>query len=315
VTRRRAVRLAVIGAGRMGRVHLQALRAATSCRAVAVADPSVQARAAAGADGLATYPCARSLFAAGGFDAVIVATPTDLHLDTMRMLLEEGVPVLCEKPCGASVAEAREIATLAAERGVPVQVGFFRRFIAELADFRERLRAGELGDVAHLATFQWDGQPPPAAFYASSGGVFADMAIHDFDEIRWLSGQEFESVAGFGAPLRDAPFVAGDPGHVQLAAQLSGGALATISLGRRFAPGDALRVEATGTRGTACCAFMWPPNEERVFVEAVRRQDEAFAAAARGAPVVGATPADAVAALQVAELAQRSVQLRAPNVA
>jgi myo-inositol 2-dehydrogenase/D-chiro-inositol 1-dehydrogenase len=303
------VRLAVVGAGRMGRVHLEALRRSSKVRAVAAADPSAAAREALAAAGLAVHAGVTELLESGGFDAAIVAAPSDRHVETVMALLEAGVPVLCEKPCGLDTGEAGRIAALAQTTGVPVQVGFFRRFVPALQAFRDRLRAGELGEVAQLATFQWDGEPPPAAYYTSSGGVFADMAIHDFDELRWLSGQELEEIAGMGASLQDTPTVAGDPGHVELVARLSGGTLATLSLGRRFGPGDALRVEAVGTRGVESCAFMWPPEDAEIFVDAVRRQAEAFAGAVRGGPVVGATPADAVAALAAAELARRSVPL------
>lgn len=301
------VRLAVVGVGRMGRAHLTALGRAKGVRAVAVADPAPAAREALAADGLSAHRDVDELVAAGGFDAAIVAAPSDRHLETVTALVRAGIPVLCEKPCGVTRDEADAVAALAAETGVLVQVGFFRRFVPALQAFRQRLLAGELGDVAQLSTFQWDGEPPSEAFYASSGGVFVDMAIHDFDELRWLSGRELEAFAGFGGPLEGTPSVPGDPGHVELVARLTGGVLATISLGRRFAPGDALRIEAVGTRGAEACAFMWPPDDAAVFLDAVRRQDEAFADAVRGGPVLGATPADAVAALAAAELASRAL--------
>lgn len=305
------VRIALVGAGRMGHVHLEALRDAGAAVPVAVAEPAAPVREALAADGLAVHPDVGALLRAGGFDAAIVATPSDRHLDTVTALLAAGVPVLCEKPCGIDTEQAGSVAELAEASGLPVQVGFFRRFVPALVEFRERLLAGTLGRVAQLSTFQWDGEAPTAAYYEFCGGVLADMAIHDFDELRWLSGEEFEAIAGFGGALADTPSVPGDPGHVELVARLSGGTLATMSLGRRFGPGDALRVEAVGMDGVDSCAFMWPPDDRAVFVDAIRRQHEAFAAAVRGAPVRGATPADAVAALAVAELAQRSVALPA----
>ena len=117
----------------------------------------------------------------------------------------------------------------------------------------------------------------------SSGGIFVDMGVHEFDQIRWLSGQEFSRLDVAVASVTAAPESA------QVLCTLSGGSTALVSLGRRFALGDVCRVEAFGTHDAEDCRFLWPPDGERVFLDALRRQAEAFAAWVRGGAATGAT--------------------------
>ena len=176
-----------------------------------------------------------------------------------------------------------------------LQVAYWRRFVPALQRLRQRIANGELGALYFLACYQWDGEPPPAQFDAGSGGIFVDMGVHEFDQIRWLSGQEFSRLDVAVASVSAAPESA------QVLCTLSGGSTALVSLGRRFPLGDVCRVEAFGTRDAEDCRFLWPPDGERVFLDALRRQAEAFAAWVRGGEATGATAADAVAALAAAE--------------
>jgi myo-inositol 2-dehydrogenase / D-chiro-inositol 1-dehydrogenase len=299
-----SARIAVIGAGRMGRVHLRALRAAERARPVAVVDPVDEARAAAAGDGLAAHASVDALLDTGGFDAVLIAAPTDLHRGLVERLAAAGVAMLCEKPCGLTADDARA-ATEAAERaGVPLQIGYWRRFVPELRDLRARLGRGELGEPQLVACHQWDEAPPPAGFRERSGGIAIDMAVHEIDQLRWLLGQEVgELAAAAGGP-------AAPPGDADVAVavgRLSGGAVGTITLGRRFPDGDSCWAELWGTGGYARVPFMWGAGGERVFTAALAAQADAFAAALAGDPVRGATGADAVAALAAAERLRRAL--------
>jgi hypothetical protein len=160
----------------MGRVHLEALGDARRAHAVAVVEPAAAARGAASALGLATYAGVDELLGAGGFDAALIAAPSDLHVDLVERLSAAGVPVLCEKPCGLRADDARAAAEAAAAAGVLLQVGYWRRFVPELVALRERLVAGELGDISLLACWQWDAEPPSPAFHARSGGISIDAS-------------------------------------------------------------------------------------------------------------------------------------------
>ena len=293
-------RLGLIGAGRMGRTHLRALADSATVRIVAVADPSQSARAAVAVACPNAYPDAEAMLAAGGLDGVLIAAPTGSHLPNIRLAAAAGLPVLCEKPCGPTAAEARA----GAAAGTRLQVAYWRRFVPALQRLRARIEAGEMGALYFVASAQWDGTPPPAAFRAGSGGIFIDMGVHEFDQIRWLTGQQITALRVAVPATRADPPVAGDAESAQVLCDLSGGSTALISLGRRFPLGDVCRVEAYGTRGYADCRFLWPPDADAVLHAALRAQAEAFAAAGQG----GATAMDAIAALEAAEAASRVLQ-------
>ena len=288
-------RLGLVGAGRMGVTHLRALSVSTAVRVVAVAEPSEQARAAVKRDGLATHADVAAMLDAGGLDGVLAAAPSTLHLDLVTRVAKAGLPILCEKPCGVTAQQAREAAAVAERHGVRLQVAYWRRFVPALQHLRQRIVSGDLGDIYLLACYQWDGEPPAPGFAAGSGGIVVDMGVHEFDQIRWLSGQEFVRLNGAFAS------VTAEPESAQVLCALSRGSTAFVSLGRRFPLGDVCRVEVFGTRDAEDCRFLWPPDGDRVFLEALRRQAEAFAVWARGGEPAGATAADAVAALAAAE--------------
>jgi myo-inositol 2-dehydrogenase/D-chiro-inositol 1-dehydrogenase len=302
-----AFRLGLIGAGRMGRAHLRALADSETVQVVAVTEPLEQARTAVRRDGIATYSDVAAMLQAGGLDAVLVAAPSTLHLGLVERIADAGLPILCEKPCGITAQQAREAASIAERRNVKLQVAYWRRFMPALQRLRRRIVDGEMGALYFLACYQWDGEPPPVQFHAGSGGIFVDMGVHEFDQIRWLSGQQFAGIAPAVASVSVDPPAAGDAESAQALCTLSGGSTALVSLGRRFPRGDVCRVEVFGTRNAEECRFLWPPDGEQVFMQALRRQAESFATWVRGGTAEGATAGDAVAALQAAE--QASVAL------
>ncbi len=304
------LRLAVVGAGRMGSVHLDALRSAHRAEAVAVVEPHAPAREAAGARGLRTYDDVEALLEAGDFDAVLIAAPSDLHVALVGRFAAAGVPVLCEKPCGLRADEARAAAAAAAEAGVLLQVGYWRRFVPDLVALRERIVAGGLGEVSRLACWQWDAEPPPGSFRARSGGIAIDMGVHELDQTRWLTGQEIDELDAVPASLASAPPVDGDPDSVEAIARLSGGSVAAISLGRRFPHGDCCWVEVMGTGGHERVEFMWGAAGEDVFRDAMTAQADAFAEAVLGGPARGASADDAVRALAAAERMSAAIARR-----
>ena len=295
-----SVGIAVIGAGRMGRVHLEGLRLSDTCEAVAVVDPDPAARAAAGAYVARTHDSLEELLAAGGFDAVLIASPTGLHRQTVEQVAAAGLPMLCEKPCGLHLDDVRAASRAAAEAGVLLQIGYWRRFVPELGALRERILDGSLGRRSLVLCHQWDEQLPSATFRATSGGIAADMAVHEVDELRWLTGEELEIVSAVGAG-GDAVADGRDPDNAVVLGRLSGGAAVVLSLGRRFPPGDSCWVELFADNGYERVPFMWATAGERVFHHALAAQADAFAAALHGAPQRGANGDDAIAAIAAAE--------------
>ena len=300
-------RLGLLGAGRMGRTHLRALAGSDMLKVVAVADPLEAARAAVEAPGLAVHAELAAMLRAGGLDGVLIASSSDTHLATIAEAAAAGMPILCEKPCGLSSGQGREAAAVAAAAKVPLQVAYWRRFVPSLRQLKTRIVAGELGDLYLAACYQWDGQPPAASFRRRSGGIFMDMAVHEFDQIRWLSGQEIGGLHAVAARTLSDPPIPGDAESAQVLCALSGGATGLVSLGRRFPLGDVCKVEVFGTMDAEECRFLWPPAAGQAFLEALRLQAESFVGWVGGATAEGASALDAVAALDAAERASRMV--------
>jgi len=300
------LRIAVVGAGRMGRRHLEACLGADGVCAVAGVDPRPAVRAELEALGLATFEDVPGLLAAGGFDAAVIATPSDRHRGLVQALAASGRPVLCEKPCGLTSAEAARASSAAEAAGVLVQVGYWRRFVPELAGLRRRIAAGDLGRLLLVSCHQWDELPPGEEFRQHSGGIAIDMAVHEFDQLRWLTGCEIRRVQAVGV---DGAQPADDPDVAAIAVALAGGPVGVVTLGRRFPQPDSCWLEAIGTRGQVHVPFMWGEAGDRAFEGALTAQLEAFAAAVRDGRPRGAGGADAAAALAAAELA--GAELRA----
>jgi myo-inositol 2-dehydrogenase/D-chiro-inositol 1-dehydrogenase len=296
------LRVALVGAGRMGQVHLRAIEASAVVVPAAVVEPADAIRAALSARGLVTHSSVEELLETGGFDAVLIAAPSDQHSSLVATFAGAGVPMLCEKPVGIRAADAQVASDAAQRAGVLLQVGYWRRFVPELRDLRARIAAGELGQVNLLASMQWDAEPPTPGFRAHSGGVAVDMGVHEFDQTRWLLGQEVSWIAAVPAgPTETEPLTPSDPDAASILLQLSGGAAATVSLGRRFPQQDSCWAEVWATRGYERVLFMWARDSERAFMSAVTAQLEGFVRAVLGGQPEGAGGADAVAALTVAE--------------
>jgi myo-inositol 2-dehydrogenase/D-chiro-inositol 1-dehydrogenase len=304
------VRIALIGAGRMGRVHLGALQTAENIDLVGVVEPVASTREELTHRGVQrTYASVDDLLEREPPEGVLIAAPSDQHPALVARFAAAGVAMLCEKPLGIRAEQSSAAARAAAEAGVLLQVGYWRRFVPELRALRERIRAGELGEISQLSCMQWDEQPPSEQFRAHSGGIAVDMGVHEFDQARWLLGQEFEWIAAAHAGPSSGPRHSADPDSATLLAQLSGGASAVISLGRHFRYADSCWLEVWGTGGYERLAFMWDIAGDEVFRSAMVRQAEAFAAAVRGGEREGADGDDASAALSAAELAAESLSL------
>jgi myo-inositol 2-dehydrogenase / D-chiro-inositol 1-dehydrogenase len=307
----RPFRIGLVGAGRMGRTHLRALAQSSVVSVEAVVEPIESAGAEIAATGRRVYGNLAELLDARAVDGVLVAAPTDRHVDLVAELVEAGMPTLCEKPFGTSSARLREVEGLIDASGVPVQVAYWRRYVPALQALRQRILDGELGELHLLTSFQWDGAPPSAEFRAHSGGIFRDMGVHEFDQVRWLSGQELVEIQAVPGPAGNDANVP-DPDSAEAIASLSRGAAAFISLGLHFPGGDMCRAEVFGSRDAVRVDFLDPRDGERAQLDALRRQAEAFAAFARGGPRTGASIADAAAALEAAERAAAAMQAMAP---
>lgn len=240
------------------------------------------------------------MLSSGTVQAVIIAAPTPSHQRLSWLALRAGIPVLCEKPCGPAAAG---LARLAGPAGDLLRVGYWRRFVPSLDALRRELLDGGLGTLLSVETGQWDEHPPDAEYQRHCGSIFADMAVHDLDQIQWLAGQPITTVQAIARQARPGQ----PPPAALLLLGLAEGIVGAASFGRWFPGGDACWVRVHGSAGFRDLHFLSPPDSDRQMIAAVRAQDEAFAALVTGAadPRL-ATAADAAAALAAAEAAEQA---------
>lgn len=321
-----ALRLAIVGVGRMGALHAEKLAPMDSIDVVAVADaePDVVGRVASsiGADG---YRSLEALRERDDISAWLIATPTTTHPVVVEMALGAGIHVLCEKPLALDLAESERLDALAAERGLVLQIGFWRRFAPPWVAAHHAIVDGAIGRPLMLRLAQWDADPPPASFCdpLTSGGLAIDCGVHEFDLIEWLTGLGIETVTARNLPLVDhAIGEVGDVDNLVAMLDLDGGAVATVDLSRNCRFGDDVRTEILGENGAifvdllpvgrtrladASGVRVLPDSEtDDAFVEGIRAQALAFVEAVRGASRDVPGAAASTHAVAVGRAVQRS---------
>ena len=319
--------VAVIGAGRIGRIHAATIAAHPRLRLACVADVAVDAARALAAEYGAVATDVTTALADPGIDAVVIASPTALHCDHMLAAAgaNPGRAIFCEKPIDLALDRARAVSATLDRLGARVLIGFNRRFDPHFAALGARLAAGAIGAVEAIHIVSHDPAPPPTDYLAGSGGLFRDMVIHDFDMARWLLGAEPVGVFASAACLIDPSIAAvGDVDTARTILRTADGRLCTISSSRRSGYGYDQRIEAYGAGGmirvgnvTETTLERWGPTGgstdplQNFFLD---RYAQAYASEiAHFADVIdGATPQvtlhDGIAALALAEAAARSVR-------
>lgn len=249
----RPLRVGIIGAGRIGRLHAEHLvRRITGAELVAIADINRQAAEEAGANlGISTaLDRPEAIFEDANMDAVLICSSTDTHARFIQQAAAAGKHVFCEKPIDFDLGRIEETLRAVQEAGVKFQVGFNRRFDADFLKIKEVVSRGQIGMPHILRITSRDPEPPPLEYLKASGGLFLDMTIHDFDMARFLMGREIVEVYATGEVLIDERFhEAGDVDTAVLTLRFEDGALGSIDNSRRAAYGYDQRVEVFGSKG------------------------------------------------------------------
>ena len=244
------LRFGLFGAGRIGRVHAASVASHPGTELAVVYDP-IEAAAAgvAAAHGARPTGDAEVILGDQGIDAVIIASPTPTHVDLLTAAVRAGKAVLCEKPIDLDLARVDACWQDIENLNATIMIGFNRRFDPTFAEIRQRVAAGEIGPLEQLLITSRDPAPAPAAYIASSGGLFRDMTIHDFDMARFFLGEVVE-VQAAGANLIE-PYIAeaGDIDSAIVVLRGAGGQLCQITNSRRCAFGYDQRLEAFGAGG------------------------------------------------------------------
>ena len=323
------VRIAVLGAGRIGKIHAASVAANPKATLVAVADPFADAaQPVAEAHGAEPMTDAMAAIARPDVDAVVIGTPTDTHVGLMMRAVELGKAVLCEKPIDLDINKSESAAAEVERAGGRVMLAFNRRFDSTFAEIRRAIDAGRIGDVRQVVISSRDPGMPPPAYVKTSGGIFRDMTIHDLDMARWLLGEEPVLVSAVGARLVDAPLLKpyDDYDTVMVSLQTASGKQAHINNCREAVYGYDQRVEVLGSTGMLTQDNLRPTTMrittaestdarepllnfflER-YAQAYRAEMDAFIAAVAGKTPMPTTVRDGVLALRLAECAVESVR-------
>lgn len=252
----------IIGAGRIGRVHAETLAfRLPEAEILAIADVNREAAQALAAHcGISRAAASvEEILSEPKIDAVLICSSTDTHADLIIAAARAGKHIFCEKPIAFSLAKIDAALEAVKAAGVQLQIGFNRRFDANFARVRQAVVSGEIGTPNLLHIISRDPAPPPLDYVRSSGGIFLDMTIHDFDMARFLLGDEVEEIYTAAGVMVDAEIgKAGDLDTALLVLRFRGGAIGTIDNSRRAVYGYDQRVEILGSAGKIATENRYP---------------------------------------------------------
>lgn len=248
------LKIAVMGCGRIGRMHAQNISRHPRATLAGVFDvQATSARETAAALSAKAYDSAAEVFGDPEVEAILIATSTPTHADLLEQAIAAGKPVLCEKPIDLSLERVNRCAKAIGGTKVPIMLGFVRRFDPGHRAVAEAVRAGEIGDLHQVVITSRDPGMPPVAYAEASGGIFRDMTIHDFDMARFVLGEEVTHVSATGSRLVDPKLMdrLGDYDTVTVVMKTESGRQCIINNSRQAVYGYDQRVEALGTEGMA----------------------------------------------------------------
>jgi len=246
------LRIGVLGTGRIGRMHAELVhRQIGGAEVTRVFDVfAAPAEAVASDLGVAVAASASELITAEDVDAVAICTSTDTHIDLLVDCAAAGKPVFMEKPLSLDLDELDRGLDAVKTAGIPLQIGFNRRFDRGHDAVRRAVMAGDVGEVQRIHITSRDPEPPPIEYVHVSGGIFRDMTIHDFDMARFVTGSEVVEVYAVGAVMVDPAIgEAGDLDTVVVVMTHDNGAITTIDNSRQAVYGYDQRVEVFGSKG------------------------------------------------------------------
>jgi myo-inositol 2-dehydrogenase / D-chiro-inositol 1-dehydrogenase len=325
------VGIGLLGAGRIGRLHAGHIAANGDCRLVAIFDEASDAALTlASRYGAQVATSAEELLDLPGIDAVFICSPTDTHVNYIIAAAARGKAIFCEKPIDLDIRRVRDAIAALTKHQVIFTIGFHRRFDPSHRRLRELIQSGELGQIEQVRIVSRDPAPPPISYVRRSGGIFRDMAIHDLDLCRYLVGEEFSEVFAKGDCLIDRAIGdAGDYDTATIFLQSPKGAVCVIQNSRRSPYGFDQRIEVFGSKATGAVenvartsialssligrsTDILPQHFPERYAEAYRDQLAHFIRCVRDETPSPTTAFDGLAALTLANAADRSVATGRP---
>jgi myo-inositol 2-dehydrogenase/D-chiro-inositol 1-dehydrogenase len=322
--------VALIGAGRIGRIHAGNLGATrgVDLRYVADVDPPAAGTLAESVG--ARVADTTTVLSDPEVAAIVIASPTDTHAALIEAAASAGKAIFCEKPLDLDLRVAAASLRAVEQAGVLLALGFNRRYDPAFARLKRLIESGGVGEIEVVSITSRDPSPPPLAYVARSGGLFRDMMIHDLDMARWLLGETPVSVYARGSALVDPAIgAAGDVDTAAVLLQTASGRLCQITNSRRCTYGYDQRIEVFGSGGLVRADNVTATTVETAgadgfsrepalpfFLErysaAYRNEMAEFLTAVRGEAARLATGDDGLQALRLADAAQRSLESGVP---
>ena len=245
------IRILIIGLGRIGKIHLGNLQAIDEVEIVGICDPTDEAKVFSNKAGLTFYQ--KDFTDVAGevqADAIVICSPTDTHANYVSIAAKKGIDVFCEKPLDLSLEKVKEVLKTVNESKIKLMLGFNRRFDSEFQSVKEKIIKGHIGDIHTIKITSRDPSPPPINYIKSSGGMFLDMTIHDFDMIRYLTNKKIVEVYAKGDALVNPEIAkAGDIDTAIINLTFEDGSMAVIDNCRKAVYGYDQRVEVFGSKG------------------------------------------------------------------
>lgn len=292
--------LSIVGVGRMGEIHLANAVSNDRIHRVSIFDRNkARSQEMTGKYGCLELEDESQLFDED-VDGVLVATSTHGHVDLILRALDRGKPVFCEKPIASNIQEALRLLSNVEGRGTGIQIGFQRRFDPGYLGLKRAMKSGAIGGINSIHSRTLDPSPPSEEYLKTSGGIFWDCAIHDFDSVLWISKSKALRVASLGASLSPGYAEIGDFESVQTSIELESGTVVSVSNTRANGAGYDARLEVYGTSLSMAAGLTsrTPLNEYGTaaeeestflgfadrFAEAYRAELQAFVEVMEGSP-------------------------------
>ncbi|MBE77376.1 MAG: inositol 2-dehydrogenase [Candidatus Marinimicrobia bacterium] len=245
-----SVSLAIVGFGRIGRIHADNILANDNMTLKMVVDPFLGLEEALVKREVGQSKNIDDLLAHQNIDGVIICSPSNYHVDQIKQISKKTKNIFCEKPLGLSINEIAEVQSLVNNNELNLHVGFNRRFDPDFSSLKSMISNGDIGDIHTIKIISRDPSPPPISYIKKSGGIFLDMTIHDFDMVNYLSGSEISEVYAKGDCFIDPEIKkADDVDTAIINMRLKSGALAIIHNSRKAVYGYDQRIEVLGAKG------------------------------------------------------------------
>lgn len=324
------ITFALFGAGRIGRIHAANIARSDLLRLKYVCDPHAESAATIATLTGGEVVGEATIFADPMVDAVLIASSADSHPDLIRRAATSGKAVFCEKPIARLATEVISCLDIVEKTGCRLFLAFNRRFDPSFSALKQRLVAGEVGRPELIILTSRDPSPPPISYVASSGGLFRETMVHDFDVARWLLGEEpIELYATASCLVDPAIGQSGSPDTAVVTLKTRSGAICTINNSWRASYGYDQRVEVLGSNGALFVDNLRPTSVRVIdaasaradlplpfflerYADAYRIELETFVRQLRAAMPASPNGFDGLRALQLADCAARSVAENRP---